>query len=317
MGDGLRIYIAGPMRGIEAFNFPAFDAAAEQLRALGYEVFNPADHDREQHGDAVNDSATGDLDDIADTGFTLRAALAADAAWICEHADAVALLPGWDSSKGASAEAALGRALGLLVEPLAAFVGGVIPPQRREREPVVLAPLDAGEVRSVAASGAEKGVKLERFDLIPAEPLRLLARHYGVGSRKYTKYGECTCRSVDATLKPMYEASAAPATSGIFEPVTPSTPSASATSKAGTSNTEKRHELGCPALDVISSGDRNWERGYEWSKSFAALQRHIWAFWGGEDVDEETGSRHVIAAAWHCFLLAEFASTHPELDDRP
>jgi hypothetical protein len=249
MADGLRIYVAGPMRGIEHFNFPAFDAAAEQLRALGHEVFNPADHDRAQHGDDVFDSPSGDLDDIAERGFDLRAALAADTAWICEHADGVALLPGWENSKGASAEAALGRALGLLVEPLAVFVGGVIPPQRRETAPVVVQVPDAGEVRSVAASGAEKGVKLERFDLIPAGPLRDLARHYGVGSRKYA--------------------------------------------------------------------DRNWERGYEWSKSFAALQRHIWAFWGGEDIDEETGSRHVIAAAWHCFLLSEFATTHPELDDRP
>lgn len=246
MAEGLKVYVAGPMRGLPQFNFPAFDAAAAKLRTMGHEVFNPADHDRAQHGEAVNDSATGDLADIAHTGFDLRTALAADLAWIAEHADAIALLPGWQLSKGAQAEAALGRALGLLVEPLAVFTGGVIPPEPRAVEPVVVG---TGEVRSVAASGAEKGVKLERFDLIPAGPLRDLARHYGAGSRKYA--------------------------------------------------------------------DRNWERGYEWSKSFAALQRHIWAFWGGEDIDEETGSRHVIAAAWHCFLLAEFADMHPELDDRP
>lgn len=63
--------------------------------------------------------------------------------------------------------------------------------------------------------------------------------------------------------------------------------------------------------------DRNWERGYKWSLSFAALMRHLWLFWGGEDIDEETGVPHVINAAWHCLALAEFMETHPDLDDRP
>lgn len=44
----------------------------------------------------------------------------------------------------------------------------------------------ADEVRIVnAETGGEKGQKLERFDLIPAEPLQLLAEHYGRGARKY------------------------------------------------------------------------------------------------------------------------------------
>lgn len=63
--------------------------------------------------------------------------------------------------------------------------------------------------------------------------------------------------------------------------------------------------------------DRNWEKGVNWSLSFAALMRHAWAFWNGEDHDEETGSKHMIAVAWHAFALAEFMDTHPLLDDRP
>ena len=62
---------------------------------------------------------------------------------------------------------------------------------------------------------------------------------------------------------------------------------------------------------------RNWELGTDWSLNFAALMRHAWAFWGGEDVDEETGSLHVTAVAWHAFALAQFMDTKPELDDRP
>lgn len=63
--------------------------------------------------------------------------------------------------------------------------------------------------------------------------------------------------------------------------------------------------------------DRNWELGYEWSKSYAALTRHLVQFWGGEDIDPETGSKHIIAVAWHAFALAEFMETHPEFDNRP
>lgn len=61
---------------------------------------------------------------------------------------------------------------------------------------------------------------------------------------------------------------------------------------------------------------RNWERGYEWSLSFAALQRHAWEFWNGEDRDQETGSHHMAAVVFHALALMEFGRTHPELDDR-
>lgn len=61
---------------------------------------------------------------------------------------------------------------------------------------------------------------------------------------------------------------------------------------------------------------RNWERGYDWSLSYDAAQRHLNQFWGGEDVDPETGSPHLVAVAWHCFALLEYARTHPEKDDR-
>lgn len=70
---------------------------------------------------------------------------------------------------------------------------------------------------------------------------------------------------------------------------------------------------------------RNWERGYDWSLSYDALQRHANAFWGGEDLipqneagdDPTAGIPHLIAVAWHCFTMTEWSHTHPELDDRP
>lgn len=64
------------------------------------------------------------------------------------------------------------------------------------------------------------------------------------------------------------------------------------------------------------SGDYNWRKGYEWSKSYDALQRHANAFWAGEDIDPETGSPHIIAVAWHAFCLYTFSKDFPEYDDR-
>ena len=106
-----------------------------------------------------------------------------------------------------------------------------------------------GEVRVVDPdTGASKGQKDRRYDLIPVTGLDALARHYGVGAKKYDKH--------------------------------------------------------------------NWRKGYDWSLSYAALQRHATQWWGGEDIDEETGSHHMAAVAFHAFALIEFALTHPEKDDR-
>lgn len=50
---------------------------------------------------------------------------------------------------------------------------------------------------------------------------------------------------------------------------------------------------------------RNWEKGMAWSRPFAALMRHMWAWQQGEDKDPETGISH-LAHAGCCilFLLA-------------
>lgn len=105
----LKIYLAGPMSGIEHYNFPAFFTAARKLRAAGHEVFNPAENDM-----ATGFNALGmEGHEAADHGFSLREALKTDLSWICENADALVLLEGWEGSKGVRAEMALAEALGL------------------------------------------------------------------------------------------------------------------------------------------------------------------------------------------------------------
>ncbi|MGW1739994.1 dATP/dGTP diphosphohydrolase domain-containing protein [Nocardia sp. NPDC001965] len=71
--------------------------------------------------------------------------------------------------------------------------------------------------------------------------------------------------------------------------------------------------------------DHNWRRGYDWSLSFDAMLRHAWAFWDGEDFDEdpqiplgEDGERspHLAAVVFHALALLTFMEEHPEFDDR-
>jgi hypothetical protein len=62
--------------------------------------------------------------------------------------------------------------------------------------------------------------------------------------------------------------------------------------------------------------DRNWEKGYKWSLSYSALQRHLHAFWRGESTDPESGRPHLAHAVFHCLALMEWERTHPEMDDR-
>jgi hypothetical protein len=61
---------------------------------------------------------------------------------------------------------------------------------------------------------------------------------------------------------------------------------------------------------------RNWERGYPWSWSFDALQRHLAAYWQGEDMDED-GQPHLAAAAFHVLAMLAFSLRKAGTDDRP
>lgn len=62
--------------------------------------------------------------------------------------------------------------------------------------------------------------------------------------------------------------------------------------------------------------DHNWRKGYPYSWSYSALQRHINAFWSGEDTDPESGRSHLAHAAFHLFSLMEFVNEELGEDDR-
>lgn len=116
----MNIYLAGPMRGIKDFNFPAFREATAALRAEGHSVFSPAERDEEEFGAERLKSETGSEAEVSRNlgmeGLSLaRKCFLHDTHYICTTADAVALLPGWETSKGARAERALAEAIGLKV----------------------------------------------------------------------------------------------------------------------------------------------------------------------------------------------------------
>lgn len=89
-------YIAGPMTGLPDFNYPAFNAAADRLRAAGVDVVCPTDlHD----GDTSHPHA-----------YYLRLGLRA-----LLDCDELVLLPGWSGSRGAQLERYVAEVLGMRV----------------------------------------------------------------------------------------------------------------------------------------------------------------------------------------------------------
>lgn len=285
----MKIYLAGPMRGHDQFNFPAFIQAAEYIRSFGIEVASPAQHDIEMGFDWEHAESWDGLD--------LKTSLTWDFEQVM-HLDAVVVLPGWETSKGVAAELAVAAAVGtpvyeycpsgyllfktdlegksdiypagpLKLYPFKPFATPPVPERAITRQTPTTIPRtlleavanereisperwtipDTGEVRVTDPdTGASKGSKLARFDLLPWDALYQLAEHFGVGARKYE--------------------------------------------------------------------DRNWERGYPWSLSIAALGRHLAAWLSGESIDSETGHSHMVAVAWHALALLTFEKTHPDKDDR-
>lgn len=62
---------------------------------------------------------------------------------------------------------------------------------------------------------------------------------------------------------------------------------------------------------------RNWELGMQWSRPFGAMMRHMWAWWGGEDKDPETGYSHLAHAACCIAFLVSYERRGSGTDDRP
>jgi hypothetical protein len=104
----IKIYLAGPMSGLPQFNFPAFFAAADQLRAAGFYVVSPAEIDTSEDKDAALASPDGDMRTI-DSKKTWGDFLARDVKLLADTGiQGIVFLPNWQTSKGAKLEAFVG-----------------------------------------------------------------------------------------------------------------------------------------------------------------------------------------------------------------
>lgn len=270
------VYLAGPMTGISHFNFPAFHAAAEDLRAYGFDVISPAELDSPEAKAAAESSVDGDSSHYAENE-SWGAMLSRDVKLLADGGiEAVVVLPGWETSRGARLETFVGRLCGLsLYEyPLLNEVHvdlintahgyqELVQATRDEQERVFRPDayeedearggrrwlLDGEERITDPKTGGEKGSKQAVLGDAAPETLTELAKVYGFGRRKYQRL--------------------------------------------------------------------NYLRGYDWSLSYDACERHLRAFWEKKELDDESGLHHLAHAAWHCLTLLAFAKRGLGTDDRP
>jgi len=91
-------YISGPMTGLPDLNHPAFQAAAQRLRAQGVQVISPHE---------ITPPGAGPWSWAQHMRVDLAALLTCDV---------IVLLPGWETSRGAQLEKTVADALGLVVD---------------------------------------------------------------------------------------------------------------------------------------------------------------------------------------------------------
>lgn len=66
--------------------------------------------------------------------------------------------------------------------------------------------------------------------------------------------------------------------------------------------------------------DRNWEKGISYERCFSALQRHLWAWWHGQDNDPEWDQHHLAHAMCCLMFLLHYElerRIYAKFDDRP
>ena len=68
---------------------------------------------------------------------------------------------------------------------------------------------------------------------------------------------------------------------------------------------------------AIVYGERNWEKGFEWSRAYSALLRHLFSWWTGEDTDKDSGQPHLWHVLTNASFLATFEARNIGTDNRP
>lgn len=199
------VYIAGPMRGIEDYNFPAFDRAAKYLADLGHTVLNPADIDRETGFDPQTLPTDFDWTQIPKT-LSLKEIVRRDLNAIQKCA-AIYLLTGWQNSKGATAEHAVAVWLGLQVlneEAGPMLMQRTSPKPKPPREPRRATrpkSIDSDEEYDEAIARLAKAVELGQVTL-PEEELNQTANRDNAGSRNCLSFTTSDLKRLRCMFQP-------------------------------------------------------------------------------------------------------------------
>lgn len=63
----------------------------------------------------------------------------------------------------------------------------------------------------------------------------------------------------------------------------------------------------------------NWSKGFAASRLYGALLRHLFAWWGGEELDRKSGLPHLAHAMCNLLFIMDLRHTKPPgwVDDRP
>jgi nucleoside 2-deoxyribosyltransferase len=202
----MKVYLAGPMTGYPKFNIPAFDSAAEFLRAEGFEVVSPAEVDGPELRAVYLESTDGSHVGLEDRERPYDYYLDRDLDIIeTQDIEVIVTLPGWERSPGANREVGFALALGIprydftSFDPILGFQMAHIEQQRataaRKAGAAANDFYDAdgkfinyadNPMRQRQATGGVKDSRGKpRVDLLPTKPLLAVGRVLGFGAVKY------------------------------------------------------------------------------------------------------------------------------------
>jgi hypothetical protein len=357
-----KIYLAGPMSNIPQLNFPAFDAAAADLRSRGYEVVSPAELDDPEDRAAALASPDGNMAKIDKTWGHF---LARDVKLIADEGiEAIVCLEGWKESKGARLETFVGRLVGLPIleyregkwlhgvfdhdvndahawreaegsyDGLYQFYADVEDPKGDFHCAIDAAGRPGTHRCQAQCAGTVVGIDSETPE--NSGPFQNIMVRWEDGTLAGDTLGAFNCNLLRiepdepddlcdyvpgplADLHTGFAAEAAVPRDGEVRITDPNT---------GGQKGQKLAQIG--ALDPLAllevgkvagfgaqKYDRfNFAKGYKWSLSYDALQRHLMDWAAGAEADDESGLSHLGHAAWHCLALLTFVLRERGTDDR-
>ena len=332
------LYISGGMSNLPNFNFAMFDSVQSKCVLLGAtDVYSPAAHDRatirELYGPTARPEdfpgyATGDLagyfDAVSSGGkFVLESMLRWDFTVIINEIDAIVMLPGWEKSTGARWERLVAEAMSL---------------------DIILAvqvPVHGGPGHSWAFDLDLDQKRLTNFlkhnFTAPARPID---NKLGIQPTPLPEVPDPYERS---HWHDRSEFADGPKVLGSLKATEAYEHIETLETRVVDPTTGGAKGLKLARFDLLpwrvlwelaehygrgarKYEDRNWERGYAWSLSFAALHRHLAAFWNRDEFDDDPSLyldgephvvRHIIAVVWHACALAWFSIMDKGTDDRP